>query len=362
MIVVPRQPEFMDGDAASPAMTALSAMDAPSVSPVVPSLLHDGNDASLADKSKGTTKTQAGMNGGRWTEQEHQSFLAGLRLYGREWKKVASKIKTRTSAQIRSHAQKYFAKLARDDETRRHGGALAGGMLGHSLGLDDTAGLHGGYMSDDGSSNSTGNLSGDDGGADTDLSSATQSQQHQYNQQQQQPQPTPTLPRSIMPVHPFPSPMGAPPTPTTNAASFHSRNPQSLLVAGPLVPIRKRKVGDTSTPTPTMASFKQRKTVDAMARLPSPEELVETVSPTVRQRLSSLIDAEICALQVLSCYTWAQQQQQQQQQPADLTVHVSPHRLSHARPSPSASSVFSAPSSGPMKLSMIAAERSPSIF
>ncbi|EGZ17910.1 hypothetical protein PHYSODRAFT_373030, partial [Phytophthora sojae] len=53
------------------------------------------------------------MNGGRWTEQEHQSFLAGLRLYGREWKKVAAKIKTRTSAQIRSHAQKYFAKLAR---------------------------------------------------------------------------------------------------------------------------------------------------------------------------------------------------------------------------------------------------------
>lgn len=34
-------------------------------------------------------------------------------MYGREWKRVAADIKTRTSAQIRSHAQKYFAKLAK---------------------------------------------------------------------------------------------------------------------------------------------------------------------------------------------------------------------------------------------------------
>ncbi|ETV71925.1 hypothetical protein H257_12759 [Aphanomyces astaci] len=54
------------------------------------------------------------MNGGRWTDEEHERFLAGLTEHGREWKKVASKIKTRTSAQIRSHAQKYFAKLAKD--------------------------------------------------------------------------------------------------------------------------------------------------------------------------------------------------------------------------------------------------------
>ena len=45
--------------------------------------------------------------------QEHEAFLQGLRLYGREWKRVAADIRTRTSAQIRSHAQKYFAKLAK---------------------------------------------------------------------------------------------------------------------------------------------------------------------------------------------------------------------------------------------------------
>lgn len=55
---------------------------------------------------------------GRWTKEEHMAFLAGLKLYGREWKKVAQKIKTRTSAQIRSHAQKYFAKLSKE----RNGG------------------------------------------------------------------------------------------------------------------------------------------------------------------------------------------------------------------------------------------------
>lgn len=52
---------------------------------------------------------------GRWTNAEHQAFLDGLRECGREWKKVALKIPTRSSAQIRSHAQKYFAKLAREE-------------------------------------------------------------------------------------------------------------------------------------------------------------------------------------------------------------------------------------------------------
>ena len=47
---------------------------------------------------------------GRWTREEHEGFLLGLRVHGREWKKVAQTIKTRTPAQIRSHAQKYFAK------------------------------------------------------------------------------------------------------------------------------------------------------------------------------------------------------------------------------------------------------------
>jgi hypothetical protein len=41
-----------------------------------------------------------GLHNGRWTKLEHENFLIGLALYGREWKKVAAQIKTRTSAQV----------------------------------------------------------------------------------------------------------------------------------------------------------------------------------------------------------------------------------------------------------------------
>ena len=64
-----------------------------------------------------STSQKKGQSSGRWTREEHQAFLEGLTECGREWKKVALRIPTRTSAQIRSHAQKYFAKLQRDQES-----------------------------------------------------------------------------------------------------------------------------------------------------------------------------------------------------------------------------------------------------
>ncbi len=48
---------------------------------------------------------------GRWTREEHEAFLQALQQYGKEWKKVAAKVKTRTVVQTRTHAQKYFQKL-----------------------------------------------------------------------------------------------------------------------------------------------------------------------------------------------------------------------------------------------------------
>ena len=84
----------------------------------------DEDDDMMDDESegsgsgrKGRRRGSGGSEGGgdhsrgRWTMEEHEAFLQGLRLYGREWKRVAADIKTRSSAQIRSHAQKYFAKL-----------------------------------------------------------------------------------------------------------------------------------------------------------------------------------------------------------------------------------------------------------
>lgn len=48
---------------------------------------------------------------GRWTKEEHDAFLVGLQMYGKEWKKVAARVKTRTVVQTRTHAQKYFQKM-----------------------------------------------------------------------------------------------------------------------------------------------------------------------------------------------------------------------------------------------------------
>jgi SHAQKYF class myb-like DNA-binding protein len=49
---------------------------------------------------------------GRWTKQEHNKFLQGIEKYGKEWKKVAAFVRTRTVMQTRTHAQKFYEKLS----------------------------------------------------------------------------------------------------------------------------------------------------------------------------------------------------------------------------------------------------------
>jgi SHAQKYF class myb-like DNA-binding protein len=53
---------------------------------------------------------------GRWSKKEHKLFLHGLKTHGRNWKMISEIIKTRTSTQVRSHAQKYFIREA----TKQH--------------------------------------------------------------------------------------------------------------------------------------------------------------------------------------------------------------------------------------------------
>jgi len=50
-------------------------------------------------------------NIGRWSEEEHESFLAAFQMHGKQWQKVAAAVETRTVIQVRSHAQKYWSKL-----------------------------------------------------------------------------------------------------------------------------------------------------------------------------------------------------------------------------------------------------------
>ena len=83
---------------------------------------------------------------GRWTDEEHTRFLHGLELFGKKWTKVADVVGSRTTVQVRSHAQKYFQKLEKDraapsgsggggaHRAGRPGGGFGGG--GHR-GFDD---------------------------------------------------------------------------------------------------------------------------------------------------------------------------------------------------------------------------------
>jgi len=48
---------------------------------------------------------------GHWTDEEHEFFLECWAKYGKSWKKISEVMKTRTNEQVRTHAQKYFAKL-----------------------------------------------------------------------------------------------------------------------------------------------------------------------------------------------------------------------------------------------------------
>jgi len=89
-----------------------------------------------------------GENTGRWTADEHRLFLQGLEQHGKGWKKIASLIKSRTVVQIRTHAQKYFQKLAKarqngEDEIPNDGRC---GANGNGVGMGLMSGMNFGHI------------------------------------------------------------------------------------------------------------------------------------------------------------------------------------------------------------------------
>ena len=90
--------------AASGANKDFASLNSRTVAP--PNTLSKAQNSARARDAKSMPKAT-----GRWTAEEHDEFLKCLDIYGREWKKVAERITTRTAAQIRSHAQKYFKKI-----------------------------------------------------------------------------------------------------------------------------------------------------------------------------------------------------------------------------------------------------------
>jgi len=91
-----------------------------------------------SNSSSSNSRAQA-ENTGRWTQEEHRYFLEGLEKHGKGWKKIASLIKSRTVVQIRTHAQKYFQKLAKARHNGEDGDVTMEGRTG-GMGIHQCSG------------------------------------------------------------------------------------------------------------------------------------------------------------------------------------------------------------------------------
>uniref|UniRef100_A0A0D9V7X1 Transcription factor MYBS1 n=1 Tax=Leersia perrieri TaxID=77586 RepID=A0A0D9V7X1_9ORYZ len=70
---------------------------------------------------RGRAPDQERKKGVPWTEEEHKSFLMGLKKYGRgDWRNISRYFVTsRTPTQVASHAQKYFIRLSSGGKDKR---------------------------------------------------------------------------------------------------------------------------------------------------------------------------------------------------------------------------------------------------
>lgn len=76
-----------------------------------------------SDHQRKETDDTPSFNSGRWLQEEHRKFIEAIFLYGNEWRKVERYIKTRSAAQARSHAQKFFINIQKK-YLEEHGGIV----------------------------------------------------------------------------------------------------------------------------------------------------------------------------------------------------------------------------------------------
>ena len=55
---------------------------------------------------------------GRWSKEESLMFEEAYKEHGHNWKEIAKILKTRSSNQVRSHAQKYLLKKQRENRLK----------------------------------------------------------------------------------------------------------------------------------------------------------------------------------------------------------------------------------------------------
>lgn len=78
--------------------------------------MRGGDKDTVSEMSSTQAKEKASK--GRWTGEEHRIFLDSLRKYGKDWYRVEEALGTRSSAQIRSHAQKFLNKLDKEPDSQ----------------------------------------------------------------------------------------------------------------------------------------------------------------------------------------------------------------------------------------------------
>ena len=66
-------------------------------------------------KLRNPIKKEGNFNTGRWSQEEHLRFIEAILKYGNEWKNVQKLVKSRSSTQARSHAQKFFFKMKKNN-------------------------------------------------------------------------------------------------------------------------------------------------------------------------------------------------------------------------------------------------------